>query len=319
MKIAHISDLHLNTFFKNSNLKSIKRLLKYLIQVNVDHIVITGDLTDNADPKDFEILRNHFRSLGLLRSDRLSVVIGNHDIFGGLQTPEDIFIFPERCRCVDCEKSIQEFSDYFSESFNDSSFGNTNNKFPFLKEINDVQIIELNSIAKYSKVNNPFASNGKITKEDLLETENLLKNHSSSNVVRIVLVHHHFNKIKLKEYSLTSGFWQKIEKQTMKLKKKKRVISFFKEKNIDLVLHGHWHENTEYIRDGVRFFNGGATIKGNISDEIQVNSINVESNSITTETHKLIANSPIIIHRNIQFRNEKLVEVEDKIKIAVNY
>ncbi len=319
MKIAHISDLHLNTFFKDSNLKSIKRLLKYLIQVKVDHIVITGDLTDSANQNDFEILINLFRSLNLLRSERLSVVIGNHDIFGGLQTPEDIFSFPEKCRCVDYKKSVEEFINYFSETFDGSSFIDKDKKFPFLKEINDIQIIGLNSIAEYSKIKNPFASNGKITEEDLSDIENLLNKDYSSNSIRLVLTHHHFNKVKLKRYNLTSGFWQKIEKQTMKLKKKKRVISFFKENNIDLVLHGHCHSNVEYNRDGVRFFNAGATIKGNIPEEIQVNFISIESNSITTETHKLIANSPVIIHRNIQVRNEKPIEEADKIKIAVNY
>ena len=94
MKIAHISDLHFSTFFKDSNLKSIKYLIKYILQTKADHIVITGDLTDNACSKDFEILRSLFRSYDILRGDRLSVVIGNHDIFGGLQTPEDILSFP---------------------------------------------------------------------------------------------------------------------------------------------------------------------------------------------------------------------------------
>ena len=48
MKIAHISDLHLNMFYKDSNLQKIKYLLKYAIAQKPDHIVITGDLTDNA-------------------------------------------------------------------------------------------------------------------------------------------------------------------------------------------------------------------------------------------------------------------------------
>ncbi|MHB1688154.1 MAG: metallophosphoesterase family protein, partial [Ignavibacteriaceae bacterium] len=57
MKIAHISDLHFTTFFKKSNYGSIQYLLEYALNHNADHIVITGDLTDNADKNDFLILR----------------------------------------------------------------------------------------------------------------------------------------------------------------------------------------------------------------------------------------------------------------------
>jgi len=51
MKIAHISDLHFSIFLKDSNLKNIKYLIKYILQTKADHIVITGDLTDNACSK----------------------------------------------------------------------------------------------------------------------------------------------------------------------------------------------------------------------------------------------------------------------------
>ncbi len=319
MKIAHISDLHFSTFFKNSNLQSIKHLIRYIIQTDVDHIVITGDLTDNADPKDFEILRKLFKSFNILSSDRLTLVIGNHDIFGGLQTPEDILNFPEKCKNVQYDKMVKLFGDYYFESFS-GVIKNEENHFPFIKQLDDIQFIGLNSIARYSKVKNPFGSNGKITDEELIETGKLLGNYSSENQKRIVLVHHHFNRIKLKKDSFASGFWQKIEKQTMKLKKKKRIISFFKEHNIDIVLHGHWHSNMEYSREQIRFFNAGATIKGNFPNELQVNYINTSRDITTMETHKLMANSSIIIHRNsFQEGIEKVNEESDELKIAANY
>ncbi len=100
MRIAHISDLHLNTFFKSSNLRQIKTLVKYALEQEFDHMVVTGDLVDNASARDLEILRNLFRKNNLLDTDRLSVIIGNHDIFGGPQTPEEIFTFTEKCRSV---------------------------------------------------------------------------------------------------------------------------------------------------------------------------------------------------------------------------
>ena len=162
MKIAHISDLHFTTFFKKNNLDKIEHLLKYASEYKFDHLVISGDLTHNADREDFEILRNLFKDYGLLNSERLSLVIGNHDIFGGLQTAEDVFLFPEKCILVDYDKKVTEFGDYFSEAFQHCSEIYEGKYFPFVKRFKDILITGLNSIEKYSKLNNPFASNGKI-------------------------------------------------------------------------------------------------------------------------------------------------------------
>ena len=57
MKIAHLSDLHFTNFFRKNNLEKIEYLLKYALRHDFDHLIISGDLTHNADPEDFEILR----------------------------------------------------------------------------------------------------------------------------------------------------------------------------------------------------------------------------------------------------------------------
>ena len=279
MKIAHISDLHLNTFFKNSNLKGIKYLLKYAISKEVDHIVITGDLVDNADPKDLDILRNLFRKLGLLQSDRLSVIIGNHDIFGGPQTPEELFTFPEKCKNVDYEKKVKEFGEYFSETFKNCIYQNEKNVFPFVKILDNVMIAGFNSIAKYSRLKNPFASNGEIKIEKLQEINDIYRSYSKLIKYKLMLIHHHFNKIKVEEDSLAS-LWRMMEKQTMKLRNKKEIIELFKNLGTDLVLHGHLHEQKEYFRKKLRFLNSGASIKNNSQDKKFLNFINLKPTGI---------------------------------------
>lgn len=319
MKIVHISDLHLNTFFKNSNLKKIKYLLKRALEMKFDHLVITGDLTDNADPKDFEILRNLFRSNSILESDRLSVVIGNHDIFGGPQTAEDILDFPEKCSSINYKEKVIEFGNYFYETFRESVLCFKENYFPFVKVINGILILGINSIADYSRLKNPFASNGKIHKDLLESIDRLLKTYSLNCKYKIILIHHHFNKIKLNSGNSAYSVWQKFEKQTMKLKKKKRILNVFKQNSVNLVLHGHWHQNLEYCRYGIRFFNGGASIKGNIANEMLLNMIKVEDNEVTTEIHKLTANSSSVIHKNVQAINSYTEEEVVSIKNAVNY
>ena len=279
MKIAHISDLHLNTFFKDSNLREIKYLLKYILSEKIDHLVITGDLVDNADPKDLEILRNLFKKLGLLESDRMSLVIGNHDIFGGPQTPEDLFTFPERCKNVAYENKVKEFGEYFSETFKNCIYKNEENVFPFVKILDGVMITGFNSIAKYSKLKNPFASNGEIDFGQFQELSDIYRSYSKLVKHKLMLVHHHFNKIKVKEKSYAT-VWRMMEKQTMKLRKKKKIIEMFKFLGANAVLHGHIHEQKEYMRKKLRFLNAGSSIKNNFSNKLFVNFIDLNSNGM---------------------------------------
>ena len=288
MKIAHISDLHLNSFFKDSNLRVIKHLLKYILQQQADHIVITGDLVDNADPKDLETLRNLFRKFGLLESDRMSLVIGNHDIFGGPQTPEELFTFTEKCRSVNYEKKVKEFGEYFSETFKNCIYQNEENVFPFVKILDEVMIAGFNSIAKYSKLKNPFASNGEIGFGQIQELSDVYRSYSKLVKYKLMLVHHHFNKIKVKEKSIAS-FWRMTEKQTMKLRKKKQIIEAFKFLGTDLVLHGHLHEQKEYTRKNLKFLNSGASIKNNFSGKLFVNFINLKADGINIDRCSLLS------------------------------
>jgi 3',5'-cyclic AMP phosphodiesterase CpdA len=298
MKVAHISDLHLTTFFKNSSLRQIKFLLRYILSQNPDHIVITGDLTDNADENDFLILRNLFKNYGILHTDRLSLVIGNHDIFGGVQTAEDIFTFPENCANVDYRKRVKSFYEYYIEAFDKCLYLSKENIFPFVKILDNVLITGVNSIAGYSKIKNPFASNGEISAEQFSELADILEQFGSYSKTKIILIHHHFNKQKINKEKSQLNIWQSIEKQTMKLRKKKRLINFFKMNNIDLILHGHLHESKEYYRKGVRFLNAGATIKANKEDELSVNFINIKPDEITTEIHKIKSSSQRIVNKN---------------------
>ncbi|KXK42998.1 MAG: metallophosphoesterase, partial [Chlorobi bacterium OLB5] len=77
---------------------------------------------------------------------------------------------------------------------------------------------------------------------------------------------------------------QAIERQTMKLRKKKKVIKKFSETGISLVLHGHLHENREYHRKKIKFLNSGGSVLG--SNYLQFNEINTENNNIETKIIK---------------------------------
>ena len=133
------------------------------------------------------------------------LVIGNHDIFGGPQTPEDIFTFPERCKNVPYENKVKEFGEYFSETFKNCIYKNEDHVFPFVKILDNVMISGFNSIAKYSKLKNPFGSNGEINFKQFQELSDIYRSYSKLVKHKLMLVHHHFNKIKIEEEILCNS------------------------------------------------------------------------------------------------------------------
>lgn len=282
MLIAHISDLHLNSFYNDSLFKRVQFLLKYIDEKCIDHLIITGDITDNASEKDLEIFRKMLKRYGFLDGERLSMVIGNHDIFGGIQKAEDILTFHEKCNSVDYKERVRNFVSYFAEAFDNCYYLSTNDFFPFAKRINNTLLVGLNSIAQYSKLSNPFGSNGEINASQSGELYELLKTADEDVKYKLILVHHHFNKIKSEAKSTFVSIWNNIEKQTMKLKNKRRLFTLFREFNIDLVLNGHLHESKEYFRKGVRFLNAGATIK-NSKETVKINFLNLAKGNIEIE------------------------------------
>lgn len=298
MLIAHISDLHLNSFYNDSNFKKVKFLIKYISEKKADHLVLTGDITDNASEKDLEMFRRLLKTYGYLNSEKLSIVIGNHDIFGGVQKAEEIFTFPEKCNSIDYEKRVKDFVNFFPEAFSNCFYLSPDNYFPFAKKIDDLLLIGLNSVAKYSKIANSFGSNGEITASQFGETVDLLKSLNENIKLRIILIHHHFNKLKNNAKSTFGSIWSGIEKQTMKLRNKRRLFNLFNEFKIDLVLHGHVHESGEYYRKGIRFINAGATVK-NKDNSIKINFLEINKGKIEFHNHN------IELHKKCFSRNGK--------------
>ncbi len=305
MLLGHISDLHFTSFFKNNNLSSLKYALDYLISSHVEHIIITGDLTDNAQYEDFNTIRNVFKEFGILRSDRLSLVIGNHDIFGGVQTAEDIFNFNTKCKNTDYEKKVNEFYSIYKECF-DNCFYLSKNVFPYAKILDDTLLVGMNSIAPFSNFNNPFASNGIVDDKQFDEVTKIFEENSSIKN-KIILIHHHFNKIKVNKEK-SGVLWQKIEKRTMKLNGKKRMFNLFNEHSIDAVLHGHYHECSEYHRKNIRFVNSGGSFKGEHNNEISLYLIDTETKPFTIDFRKLNPSYqiPFIEEKAIKKLEEKI-------------
>ena len=196
MRIAHISDLHLNSIFRKTHIGKTKKLIKLALEKGFDHLVITGDISDNSEENDFIILRKILKSFDLLDSRITSIFIGNHDIFGGIQKAEEILTFHEKCEGVHYKEHVNNFISYFAETFDNCYHLSPKEFFPVAKRINNTLLIGLNSVAQYSKLSNPFGSNGEISASQFGELYELLKSADNDVKYKIVMIHHHFNKIK---------------------------------------------------------------------------------------------------------------------------
>ncbi|MFA5804970.1 MAG: metallophosphoesterase [Melioribacteraceae bacterium] len=283
MRIAHISDLHLCTKHKRENISKIKKLIQHALDNCAQHFVITGDISDNADEKDFIVFKEILKKFDLLRSDKTTIVIGNHDIFGGPQTAQDVFGFPTKCMNTNYHEKVAKFIDHFKELFENTIRPHDELFFPFVKEFKDVLLIGLNSNAEYSRFKNPFASNGHVSKIQKQFLKAILTKNEFKEKVKIVLTHHHFYPKDVPSHSSESTMWNKIEDYTMKLRGKKKLLKLFLESNVKLVLHGHSHEMKEYFREGIRSVNSGGSVDNNLKDEASLFLIDAFPFEITAE------------------------------------
>jgi 3',5'-cyclic AMP phosphodiesterase CpdA len=280
MRIVHLSDLHINPFYNESNIKKVDLVLAAAIKMGFDHLVITGDISHDADQKSFELLRTMLHNLNLLDTKKTSITIGNHDIFGGVYTAKDLFNFPEKCRLTNYENRVLEFVSMFEELFVDCIFPSNKTFFPYAKIINDFVLIGINTNDRYSVLKNPFASNGRVANGDFEKLKSIFEIQSVKAKRKIVLAHHHFYKNNFEAKSSTNEIWNMIEGYTMKLRGKKKLLKLFKGNSVGLLLHGHSHENKEYKRMGIPIYNSAGSIDNENETLSILNTIDISKNDI---------------------------------------
>lgn len=273
MKIMHISDLHLCTQHKPENIVKTGQLLQHAIQMGIDHLVITGDISHNAQEDDFASLRKLLAEYNFLSSEKATLVIGNHDIYGGVYYAMDVIKFPAKCLNTDFNEKVSVFVHYFRELFQDTLRLNNSDPFPFVKILDNILLLGINSIAPYSKLKNPMASNGFLGVAAQEKIKCFLKNSIHDGKIKIAVMHHHFKFNASIAVYYNNRLLKFIEKHSLKLYGKKKVLKLFHKNNINLVLHGHIHSNTHYQVNDIDFLNGGGAIDDYIADRPKYNLI----------------------------------------------
>jgi 3',5'-cyclic AMP phosphodiesterase CpdA len=286
IRIAHLSDPHINLKYHPTHLPRLRKVLTHaLTESRADHIVITGDISSNAEQRDLQAARRLFQELGILHPERLSLVIGNHDIYGGPHLAEDLLSFPGRCNSRDYDKHVQDFYECYAETFV-GTFGPLGSPFPFAKILGPVAILGLNSIARSGTLKNPVGSNGKVSDDEMEEFENLLKRKEVAKAEhRIVLLHHHLfrrkDEGKLHTPPETNQLVHRFEHATLKLRGKRTLFNALNEGKVGAALHGHIHFTGDYYRKGVLCLNGGGAVYPvNTEEELKYNLLTFAGDSM---------------------------------------
>ncbi len=281
--IIHMSDPHLSRQFYREHFKSFKILLRTVLERDFDHLIVTGDITSTADEDDFFLAREIFSNFGLLDSKKLTVIPGNHDIFGGPHRAIDVLSFPGHIRNVDYRYRIALFHGAFRESFDGCYFPVAGSFYPFVKQLGPFAIIGLNSVPHWSLRQNPFGSNGLLDDIQFEGLRSLIKSPLLENLIPVAVIHHHFNDM-AKDASPTNSLWQKIESKTMRLRKRHKTLRLFEALNVRYILHGHIHRNELYDRNGIQCANGAGAVCDDPIPLIKYNRLRFEKGMNSIET-----------------------------------
>ncbi len=284
-RIAHLSDPHLSRQYYREHIKSLKILLRAILEEGVDHIVISGDIISTADANDFYLAREVFSTFGILQSDRLTVVPGNHDIFGGPHRAVDVLSFPTHIRTVDYRRHHELFRDVFGETFEGAVTAGSNDPYPFVKRVGPISLIGLNSIPPWSLRSNLLGTNGIV---DDAQCQTLVDMHQQGlwkDSHPVAVMHHHFHD--LTDDAPSNGFWKRVETRTMRLRRRRRLIRLFKEIGVDTVMHGHIHRNEVYERQGIAMLNGAGSVCDDPVRFLKYNMLTEDRGSMSATVHTL--------------------------------
>ena len=241
MRIAHFSDLHVldlggvspyrflnkrltgyaNIRFKRGHVHRsahVGAIAREITRAKVDHVVITGDLTNLALETEFEAVRALLeKDLGLGPSD-VSIVPGNHDLY---------------TRGAHTKGRFNEyFGAYLVSDLPDLAVEMRVGRFPFVKLRGPAAIIGLSSAVPRL----PFVAAGKLGKRQLGALTRILAHPEVQKRTPIVLLHHPAHNPLSKVASLLRG-----------LDDAALLWTSMREVPRGMVLHGHLHRRVQQI------------------------------------------------------------------------
>jgi 3',5'-cyclic AMP phosphodiesterase CpdA len=255
MKIAHFSDLHLlslagvpMTRFLNKRLTGwlnlklkrgsihrseyVRAIAREIGRLEVDHVVVTGDLTNLALEPEFELVRELFdRDLGLDPS-RVTIAPGNHDLYtrGALTS----------------RRFEKYLAPYLVSDLPELAVDAGGGRFPVVKLRGDVAIVALSSAVPRL----PLVAAGELGAGQLAALARILAHPEVVKRTVLVAVHHP-----------AVHDWSRVKTYVEGLRDAPALLAQLQPLARGMLVHGHLHRRIQRMvpTEGGQFLQVGAT------------------------------------------------------------
>ncbi len=259
---------------KRHQVAVIEKALSRLDEIGVDHIAITGDLTNLALPSEFEAARRVVDAISG-GSDRVSIIPGNHDYY-----------------TADAERERRFETTFDAYLQSDLPAYQQPSGYPFCHlRGDDVAIVGLNSGIPTL----PLYATGRVRDDELVATEALLADPKVRDRFKVVMIHHPLTQFEHSKFDYIR-----------RLINAKEVLRVLRHGNVDLAIHGHNHHfaTLEFPHLGgpgtLRVCEAGSTSTAHYSREEfggKFNVYHIEDGALTKiETHLFEAHANAFVH-----------------------
>lgn len=237
-----LSDLHLaDSDFSVDNDETTKSLFEHIqgclsnAQDEIGGLIITGDITSTAEKNGFEKATKLIDDLSrnyVFTNENIAICPGNHDF---KFSPKDLDV-DEKPKAV-AKRYTKAYSNFYKSVYNISP----NEYYCCGKKIllssgHVVEIVALNSI--YLQQHQNFNGHGYLSEKQLnfVETEMGWNNKKARNVIRIVMMHHHYLPVCYTEAI-------DVKRASSVVYDADRLMNWMIKHDVKVLLHGHKHKS----------------------------------------------------------------------------
>ena len=186
LRIALLSDQHIDSVTNPKSWRLARAAFRAAANEGVDHIVIAGDLFDcsTAMYRDRALVEEELRALSLWDAKKLTIIVGNHDIF---HTPhhgtiEERLLEWTRISLEDAGEMHEAFCSWVKPLI-PAAARMSDAVYPFAKDLGGVMLVGLDTCS----FDTATSSNGFFTEEN----DRLVRAHAERIKKPIILVSHH--------------------------------------------------------------------------------------------------------------------------------
>jgi 3',5'-cyclic AMP phosphodiesterase CpdA len=239
MRIAHFSDLHLLalegvpahrflnkrlTGWLNLRLKRgsihrsayVRAIAREITRLDVEHVIITGDLTNLALQSEYELVRDFLERDLRLDPSRVTVVPGNHDLYTR--------------GALDSRRFARYLAPYLVSDLPQLAVDVGGARFPVVKLRGDVAIVALCSAVPRP----PLVAAGELGRDQLAALARVLVHPAVQGKTVVVAIHHP-----------AVHDWSRVKTCVEGLRDAPALLAQLRPLDGGLLLHGHLHRRIQ--------------------------------------------------------------------------